>query len=222
MMTIGILGAGRVGTAVSRAALLAGYSVNLAASGPAEEIALIAEIMTPGATAMTAADAVATADLVVLAVPLHKYRTVAPAVLAGKVVIDVMNYWAPVDGVMQEFETPGRTSSEVIAEFFSGARLVKSLNHIGYHDLETDALPAGTPGRRALAVASDDPAATALALAFIDRLGFDSVDAGPLVCGAAFQPGTTIFSRAHGALEITGELERHAQARAGNGELVVK
>ncbi|MDQ1581952.1 MAG: 8-hydroxy-5-deazaflavin:NADPH oxidoreductase, partial [Microbacteriaceae bacterium] len=122
MTILGILGAGRVGTSVARAALAAGYQVNIAASGAAEDIALLAEVMTPGATAMTAADAVASADLVVVAVPLHKYRSIDPRLLRGKVVVDAMNYWAPIDGSQDEFEATDLTSSETVAAHLSGAR----------------------------------------------------------------------------------------------------
>lgn len=208
MTTIGILGAGRVGTAVGRAALKAGYTVNIAASGAAERISLIVDVVVPGATAMTAAEAVATADLVVIAVPLHKYRTLDPHLLDGKVVIDAMNYWAPIDGTLDDFADTGRTSSETIAEFLPGARLVKSLNHIGYHELEEDPQPAGADSRRALAVASDDTEAAAIVMELIERLGYDSVNAGPLAMGAAFQPGTTIFGSAHTKAEIDAELTR--------------
>ena len=198
--TIGILGAGRVGTAVARQALKAGYDVRIATAKPAAEIALLAEIITPGAHAVSAAEAAA-ADLVVLAVPLHKYRTLDPALLADRTVIDAMNYWAPVDGALAAFEA-GRTSSEVIQAQLGGARVVKTLNHIGYHELEEDGREPGAANRRALALAGDDAAAKALVARFIDRLGYDPVDAGPLAAGIAFQPGTEIFSTGHTAAQL--------------------
>jgi predicted dinucleotide-binding enzyme len=107
------------------------YRLNIAASGAAEKISLITEIMTPGATAMMAADVIASADLVVLAIPLHKFRSLDPDSLRGKVVVDAMNYWAPIDGTLDGFESAEGTSSEIVAEYLAGARLVKSLNHIG-------------------------------------------------------------------------------------------
>src|SRR3954452_10221159 len=107
--TIGILGAGRVGTAVARQALKAGYRVKIATSKPAQEIALLVDIITPGALAVDAAEAAAS-DLVVVAVPLHKYRTLNPGLLAGKIVVDAMNYWAPTDGEVDDFENDPRTS----------------------------------------------------------------------------------------------------------------
>ncbi|WP_454137398.1 NADPH-dependent F420 reductase [Microbacterium paulum] len=180
--TIAVLGAGRVGSAIARTAMDAGFEVNLAASGPAEDIALLAEIVTPGARAMTAADAVQGADIVVVAVPLHKHRTIDPTGLRGKIVV----------------------------EHFAGARVVKAFNHIGYHDLEEHRLPRGATGRRALAVASDDRAAAGEIAQVIERIGFDALDAGPLVAGAALEPGTEIFSGAFDAEALQHRLDEAA------------
>lgn len=204
--TIGILGAGRVGTAVARQALKAGFDVMIATAKPADEIAMIVEIVTPGAVAVEAAEAAA-ADLVVVAVPLHKYRTLDPALLANKPVIDAMNYWAPIDGTIDDFEDDPRTSSEIIQAFLSESKVVKSLNHIGYHELEEDGQPADSADRRALAVASDHGQAKQLVSGFIDRLGYDPVDAGPLAAGRAFQPGTEIFNGSHTAPQMHALLE---------------
>jgi hypothetical protein len=148
--TIGILGAGRVGTALARQALKAGYQVRIATTQPAADNALLVDIVTPGALAVDSSQAAAS-DLVVLAIPLHKYRTLNPDELAGRIVIDAMNYWAPVDGVFNDFESDPRTTSEVVEGFLQHARVVKSLNHIGYHELEEDDKPAGNVMRRALA-----------------------------------------------------------------------
>ncbi|WP_246036368.1 NADPH-dependent F420 reductase [Sinomonas susongensis] len=138
--SIGILGAGRVGTAVARAALKAGYEVRIATSRPVEDIALIVEIITPGAVAVTAAEA-AQADIVVLALPLHNYRTLDAGALADRVVVDAMNYWEPTDGAMPELGD-GRGTSEAVQDFLEASRVVKTLNHIGYHELEADGRPA--------------------------------------------------------------------------------
>ena len=203
--TIGILGAGRVGSAIARTALTAGYAVHIAGSGPAADIQLIVDIVTPGAVAMSAAEVAASADLVVLAVPMHKFRSVDPATLASTIVIDTMNYWQPIDGELSEFSIDARSSSEVVADYFPGARLVKTLNHIGYHDLETDARPAGDPDRHALAIAGD-PATAAVVAEVINRFGFDPVYAGSLASGAAFEPGSSIFGGRHTAEQLMTEL----------------
>lgn len=199
--TIGVLGVGRVGAAVARQALKAGYRVKVATAKPVEEIELIVQVVVPGAVAVSAAEAAA-ADLVIVAVPLHKYRTLDPALLTGKTVIDVMNYWAPTDGEIDDFENDPRTSSEIIQDFLAGSHVVKSLNHIGYHELEEDDRPAGSPGRRALALAGDHEEAKTRVAGFLDRLGYDPVDAGPLAAGRAFQPGTQIFNGSHTADQL--------------------
>jgi 8-hydroxy-5-deazaflavin:NADPH oxidoreductase len=208
MSTVAVLGVGRVGSAVARAAVNAGYNVHVAGSGPAEDIALLTEIVIPGARAMTAADAVRDADIVVVAVPLSKHRSIDPTSLTGKIVIDAMNYWAPVDGVLEDFQTGDASSSEIVARHFSGSRVVKTLNHIGYHDLEEHATPSGTPQRRALAVASDDEAAAAQVQAMIERFGFDALYSGPLRTGQAFEPGTAIFDGVLRREDLQAELEQ--------------
>lgn len=189
--TVGILGAGRVGTAVARQAVKAGYDVLVATSRPPEEISLIVELVAPGAKAVSA-EVASQADIVVLALPLNRFRNLPPERLAGRVVIDAMNYWAPTDGDLPDFET-GATSTEIVQRHLAEARLVRTLNHIGYHELEEQALPAGHAQRQAMALASDDAAAKAVVAGFIDRIGYDPVDAGPLAAGRKFATGTPLF-----------------------------
>jgi predicted dinucleotide-binding enzyme len=196
-MKIGIIGAGKAGTSIARAALAAGDEVAIAASGDAERIRLIVEVLVPGAVPTTAAEAVRDADIVVLAVPMHRFRSVDPALLAGRVVVDVMNYWEPIDGRIEELEDAPDGTSVLVQRAFPAARIVKSLNHLGYHELEQDARPAGASDRRAVAAASDDGAALATVLAFVDRIGFDPVDAGPLARGILLEPGSPLFGAAH-------------------------
>jgi predicted dinucleotide-binding enzyme len=190
--TVGILGAGQVGTALARQALKAAYEVLVATTRPPAEIELLVEVMAPGAKAVPADVAARASDLVILAVPLAKYRQLDPECLSGKITIDVMNYWAPTDGTLAEFEG-NVSSSEVVQQYLRYTRLVRTLNHIGYHDVEEDALPAGHPERRALAVAGNDAEARATVAEFLDRLGYDAVDAGMLASARSFAIGTPIF-----------------------------
>ncbi len=204
MHKIAILGAGRVGTALARRALSAGFEVRVVTSRPAADNAFMLQIVAPGAIAASAEEAIAESDIVVLALPLSKYRNLKPELLQGKIVVDAMNYWAPTDGTLAEFDGAA-ASSEVVQRFLKGARLVRSFNHMGYHEIEDAARPQGHAERRAMAVAGDDPQANLVVAAFVDRLGFDPVLSGGLASSRLFAGGTPVF----GAAMTRSEMEEH-------------
>lgn len=143
---------------------------------------MITEFLAPGAVPLAAADAVADADLVVLAIPWHRFGTLEPGMFAGKVVIDAMNHWPPAE--------PLGTSEEVAARLV-GAHVVKTLNHIAYQDMEP---PAG----RAVGLAGDSPAALDVVSEFLSRIGFEPVPVGPLAAGRLLEPGGPVFGVAAG------------------------
>jgi hypothetical protein len=190
---IAVLGAGHVGPILARLAVEAGYPGSIAASGDPEQIELIAQVLSPGAEPRWAADSVREADLVVLAIPLHTFATLDPALLSGKLVVDVMNYWQPVDGVQELFEDHRYSSSEVVQRRLANATVVKTLNHLGYHQLEDERRPAGSPDRRALGVAGDDPRAVDAVAELITRIGYDAVRLDRLSAGRLLEPGGPVF-----------------------------
>ncbi len=191
---IGIIGAGRLGTAVARASLKAGYEVVIANSRGPESLSLQLSVLLPGARALPVSAVIRDADIIVLAIPLNQYITLPADAFAGKIVIDAMNYWPPTEGDIAEFMDENVTSSEYIQQYLKGARVVKTLNHIAYNELEEHALVRGSVGRRAMAFAGDDDEAKAVVATLVDDLGFDGVDVGPLAAGRRIQPDTLLFN----------------------------
>lgn len=192
-LTLAILGAGHVGPVIARIAIDAGCRVAIAASGDPEKIALMTQVLVPGAEPQWAVDAVKASDIVVLSIPLHRFADFDPDLVASKLVIDAMNYWPQVNGVQEMFEDQRYSSSEIVQRRLARSTVVKTLNHIGYHEMEDDRRPAGSPERRALGVAGDDPDAVDLLAGVIERIGYDTVRLHSLSAGRILEPGGPVF-----------------------------
>lgn len=211
--TLGIIGAGRLGRVLASLAVDAGYRVVVARSGdPAPIARAIAAI---GAEAMSVSDLVAVSDAVVLALPLGRYRTLPATQMRGMLVVDAMNYWWGADGDRPDLDDPRTSTSELVQRHLAGARVVKGLGHMGYHDLEDEARPAGAPGRKAIAIAGDAADDLDVVSRLIDDLGFDPVIAGPLASGLTLEPGADAFGADVGAAELREMLQGFATSRRG-------
>ena len=207
-LRLGIVGAGKLGTALARSALAAGYDVAIAGSGPADDIALTVDVLAPGARPVTTEEAVRHAEIIALAVPTHRFRELPRDLFAGKILVDAMNYWEPVDGVDDELAGPANGTSAVVQERFPSARVVKSLNQLGYHEFEDHRRPREAPDRIAIGAAGDDPVAVRAVMRLIERLGFDPVDAGPLTNGVALEPDGSPFAVTYSAAELSELIAR--------------
>jgi predicted dinucleotide-binding enzyme len=215
MTTIGIIGAGRIGSQIARLAVENDYNVVISNSrGPETLSALIAELG-PKARAATAVEAAKAGGIVVVSVPLKNYRKVPIEPLAGKIVIDTDNYYPERDGHIPELDNESTTTSELLQAHLPTSKVVKAFNHIYAADLTTHGQPAGAKNRRALVIAGDDKDAKASVTHLLDQFGFDSVDAGPLREGWRIQRDTPGYGPRRTAEELRRDLTAAKRYRVG-------
>jgi predicted dinucleotide-binding enzyme len=190
MTTIGIIGAGNIGSQLARLAVRNGHQVVIANSRGPETLTDLVTELGGNARAATRDEAAAAGEIVVVTVPLAAIETIPVEPLVGKVVIDTNNYYWERDGHIAALDDQSTTTAEMLQDHLPGARVVKAFNHIGADDLTRHATPAGTPDRRALVIAGDDDSAKQTVTELIDAFGFDVVDAGPLAEGWRIQRDT--------------------------------
>jgi predicted dinucleotide-binding enzyme len=199
MTTIGLIGAGNIGSALAHLAVQAGYDVVVSNSrGPETLSDLVAELG-DRARAGTAEEAAAAGDLVVVTIPLKNYVDVPVEPLRGKVVIDTGNYYPQRDGQIAELDDESTTTAELVQAHLPESRVVKAFNNINYGALRELPRPAGDPERSTLAIAGDDAEAKAAVEKFIEDIGYDVYDAGPLSEGWRFQRDLPAYAQLYSA-----------------------
>ena len=218
MTTIGLIGAGHIGSQIARLAVANNYNVVISNSrGPETLSALVAELG-PKARAATAVDAAKAGDIVVVTVPLRNYRSVPVEPLSGKIVIDTNNYYPERDGHIAELDNESTTTAELLQAHLPTSKVVKAFNHIYAAELTTHGQPAGTANRRALVIAGDDREAKAAVTRLLDQFGFDTVDVGPLKEGWRIQRDTPGYGPRRTAEELRKDLaaaKRYAEQASG-------
>lgn len=178
--TIGFIGAGHIGSHLAELALRHGYRVVLSNSRGPETLSDLVAKLGDGASAATAEEAAKAGDVVVVTIPLKNIDAVPVAPLEGKLVIDTNNYYPQRDGRIASLDAAETTTAGLLQAHLPASKVVKAFNHIMFSDLTSKNTPAGTPGRRALAVYGDDADARRTVESMIDEFGFDTVDGGPL------------------------------------------
>jgi 8-hydroxy-5-deazaflavin:NADPH oxidoreductase len=139
--TIGLIGAGHIGSQVARAAIASGYDVVISNSRGPETLTDLVSELGPQARAATTEEAAVAGDLVVVAIPLRAIGDVPAGPLAGKVVIDTNNYYARRDGNIAALDDARMTSSELLQARLPGTHVVKAFNHIHARQITTDGTP---------------------------------------------------------------------------------
>jgi 8-hydroxy-5-deazaflavin:NADPH oxidoreductase len=206
MTTIGLIGAGHIGSQVARLSIAQAYDVVISNSRGPETLADLVEELGPRARAATPVEAAQAGEIVVVTIPLKNNGSVPVEPLAGKIVIDTNNYYPQRDGQIAELDNESTTTAELLQRHLPKSKVVKAFNHIYSAQLTTDGKPAGTPNRRALAIAGDDATAKAAVTKLLDAFGFDTVDAGPLAEGWRIQRDTPGYGPRQNAEELRAAL----------------
>jgi predicted dinucleotide-binding enzyme len=206
MTTIGLIGAGQIGSQVARLAVAHGYDVVISNSRGPETLATLANELGPKARAATPLEAAREGDIVVVTIPLRNIGRVPVEPLAGKLVIDTNNYYPQRDGQIPELDDESTTTSELLQAHLPASKVVKAFNHIYAAELTKHGQPAGSPNRRALVIAGDDLAAKKIVTEMLDAFGFDTVDAGPLKESWRIQRDTPGYGPRRNAEEMRKDL----------------
>jgi predicted dinucleotide-binding enzyme len=180
MTTVGIIGAGHIGSTLATGLVARGYDVVIANSRGPETLGDLVASLGGRARAATAVEAADAAEWAIVTIPLKGLDDLPAEPLAGKIVLDTCNYYWERDGRIAALDAKQTTTSQLVQEHLAGATVVKAFNHIRSGEILTDGTPAGTADRRALATAGDDPDAVAFVTALYDDFGYDTVNVGPL------------------------------------------
>ncbi|GAB1643689.1 NADPH-dependent F420 reductase [Krasilnikovia sp. MM14-A1259] len=198
MTTIGLIGSGNIGSTVARLAVAAGHDVVLSNSRGPETLQDLVSELGARARAGTPTEAATAGDIVIVTVPLKAYRDVPAAPLAGKVVIDTNNYYPDRDGTIPELEDGSTTTGELLQHHLADAHVVKGFNNIFFRHLASLSRPAGSADRTALPIAGDDEGAKRTVTDFLDSIGYDTVDVGPLAENWRTQRDTPVYVTPYG------------------------
>ncbi len=206
-MKIGIVGSGNIGGTAAKLFAQAGHEVALSNSRGPKSLEKAVKKMGPNVRAATVEDACAMGEVVLVAVPLKAYAALPADKLAGKIVVDAMNYYPGRDG-----EIPGakESSTEVVARHLSRSRVVKAFNTMWFKTLADSGKP-GAPldDRLVLFVAGDDAEAKKVVSQLIEQIGFAPVDTGTLAQAARVQqPDMAVYNKPMKPAEAKAALAR--------------
>src|SRR5579863_4139639 len=208
MTTIGILGSGRVGSNLAKAAIAHGYDVVLSNTQGPDSLSGLVKALGPHASAATPAGAAGAGDFAIVAIPLATIGQVPVGPLARKVVICTINYFPEPYGHVPEIDNGTTTAPGLLQAHLPESRVVRAFSMINAAEMSGDGHPPGDPRRRALALAGDDPAAKRLVAGLYDEFGFDAVDIGGLDESWRIEAGQPAFVVRQDVAELTANLAR--------------
>ncbi len=206
-MKIGIIGAGHIGGNAAHLFVKAGHKVAISNSRGAETLKDLADEI--GAAAVDVEGAAAFGDVVLVSIPLGKYKTLPPDALAGKIVIDSNNYYPSRDGQIAELDNGDATSSELLARHLKDSRVVKAFNTIWFEHLRSEGdVSRPVEERRVIFVSGDDSEAKKIVSGLIEDIGFAPYDLGSLKASTIQQPDSPVYNKSVNTAQAREILEK--------------
>jgi predicted dinucleotide-binding enzyme len=222
-MKIGIIGAGNIGSILAGHLQKLRHRVLIANSRGPETLWQVAQ--KTGAIPVRISEVARGVDLLVIAIPMKSVPSLPKGLLSNlpdsSPIIDTGNYYPLRDGAIQEIE--GGMIESAWTSCVLGRPVVKVFNNIVADSLLYKGLPKGSKERIALPVSGDDLKSKRLAMALLDQMGFDAIDAGPLSESWRYQPGTPAYCPDPTIQQLPKLLQRAKRDKAaGNRDQAAK
>jgi 8-hydroxy-5-deazaflavin:NADPH oxidoreductase len=193
----------------------AGYDVILSNAHDPDSLRPLVAELGDRAAAASVGDAARAADLAVVAVPISAFGALPVAPLTGKVVMVTSNYNRGREGAVPALDSGEATVPGLLQAHLAGAHVVRAFSHISSAEVTTAGRPAGTPHRRALAIAGDDNEAKRVVTAVYDAVGFDTLDLGGLDEAWRVDRGQPAFIAHQDLAQLKANVARADRSRSG-------
>jgi predicted dinucleotide-binding enzyme len=211
MMKFGIIGAGTIGSIISKKLVKNGHDVKIADARGIEHL----EGKDLAGTPVLIEDVMTNIEVLIISLPLTalpSIRNIIEQVGEEVIVVDTSNYYPSRDQKIAEIEN-GMVESDWVSNQL-GKPIIKAFNNLLAHTLENEGTPEGTSGRIAMAIAGNDVSQKQIIMDVVNQLGFDTVDSGSLSDSWRQQPGTPAYCTELTKEELTKALEKANKEKA--------
>ncbi|WHX69727.1 NAD(P)-binding domain-containing protein [Peribacillus frigoritolerans] len=210
-MKFGIIGAGTIGSIISKKLVKNGHDVKIADARGIEHL----EGKELAGTPVLIEDVMTNIEVLIISLPLTalpSIRNIIEQVGEEVIVVDTSNYYPSRDQKIAEIEN-GMVESDWVSNQL-GKPIIKAFNNLLAHTLENEGTPEGTSGRIAMAIAGNDESQKQIIMDVVNQLGFDTVDSGSLSDSWRQQPGTPAYCTELTKEELTKALEKANKEKA--------
>ncbi|MDG4849341.1 NADPH-dependent F420 reductase [Peribacillus frigoritolerans] len=210
-MKFGIIGAGTIGSIISKKLVKNGHDVKIADARGIEHL----EGKELAGTPVLIEDVITNIEVLIISLPLTalpSIRNIIEQVGEEVIVVDTSNYYPSRDQKIAEIEN-GMVESDWVSNQL-GKPIIKAFNNLLAHTLENEGTPEGTSGRIAMAIAGNDVSQKQIIMDVVNQLGFDTVDSGSLSDSWRQQPGTPAYCTELTKEELTKALEKANKEKA--------